>query len=159
MCHVVTGLVFICCSLHGAELKTVRFLVASDNDTTSEVADEEARAVADALIAAAPEGMLEGFHYEDGILTVFGNSLRKRKPGQEIFRATHVSDCPSNSVFEFETVVSMLILRRIILKIAEAWSRVRHPELKGWLLQEVTIDGKRVEVLLQREPEVVTPGQ
>jgi len=141
--------------------------VASNSDATTEITDEQAKAVAQALAGAAPEGMLEGFHYADGTLTAFGY-LPHRKSGQVIFRARHVSDCPVNSVFAIESVVSRFILNRIIRKVAPAWSRVRHPELASSLVPEVKIEGTRVEVLFPTEPvvsdtavepEVVAPGK
>ena len=155
MGSVLPALAFLCCSLPGAELKTIRIVVASNNDTTTEIADEQVKIVADTLAQAAPEGMLEGFHYEDGILTAFGY-LPHRKARQEIFRATHMSDSPTGSVFQVETVVSRFLVKRITRKVAEIWSRVRHPELKDSLVPEVTIEGNRVEALFV-EPEVVVP--
>jgi hypothetical protein len=151
----VLCVILLCCSLPGEELKTICIVVASRSNTTTDITDEQAKAVGQALAAAAPS-----FRSDNGTLTAFAY-LPHRKSGQEIFRATHVSDCPVNSVFAIESVVSRFILNRIIRKVAPAWSRVRHPELPSSLVPEVKIEGTRVEVLFRTEPaaetEVIEP--
>lgn len=145
---------FFCSSLDGGELKAIRIVVGSGSDeTTNEFKEKDVQEVTQAMRKAAPDGRIDGFQYDGSTLTVLANV--RGKAGTEVFKATHISDCPVNSVFQVQSSVATILIKKPMLKIAEAWCRARHPGgfAESTTLKEATLDetGTRLEVILNME--------